>query len=114
MNVSRLLHEWAKWVMAESEGRIDYPSRTPFNRMTGGGLPSSLLSNDEAEDICTAMAWMARHKPMLSDVLERHYIQRQSVSKIARERKEDRRMVAGALFAGETAVEVYLNGMDNF
>ena len=114
MNVSRLLHEWAKWVMAESEGRIDYPSRTPFDRMRGGGLPSSLLSLEEAEAVCKAMAWMARQKPMLSDVLERHYIQRQSVSKIARERKEDRRMVAGALFAGETAVEVYLNGMDNF
>ena len=112
MNVQRLLEEWAKWVLCESEGRVNYPSRSAFDRMRGGGIPAALISLEDAENVSKAMSWLARHKPRLSDVVERYYIQRQNVSYIARERKEDRRSVSQSLFAGETAVEVYLMGHD--
>ena len=113
MKIGRTLEEYAKWVAACEEGRIGYPSVTTFARMEGGGLPSPLISEEIADSVSSALAWMARQKPRLSDVVERYYLQRQSLSTIARERKESRHLVTQALFAGETAVEVYILEKDS-
>lgn len=113
MKVQDILIEWAAWVHSESEGRIYYPSRTAFDRMRGGGIRSAMISEEAAESVSQAMAKLSRQKPVFFDVLERYYLQSQSLSKIARERKESRHMVSQALFAAENVVEVMVLGLDD-
>ena len=114
MNVGHVLCEWAAWVAAEREGRLDYPSVSAFYRMTGGGPPNPMISAEQATAVSQVMAKLSRRKPMFHDILERHYILRQNISKIARERKESRHVVTQSMLAAETAVEILLTGLEDY
>lgn len=110
MNIQTVLSEYYRWVKDCREGRIGYPSQTTFDRLRGGSVASAMISDDEAALVSAAIAVLSRRHPRYHAILESHYLQGQSVSKIAWLRKESRDSVTKSLCRAESTVEGYMLG----
>ena len=98
---SHLLTEWSRWArQGNGLGHLLYPGTTPYQRLRGSTLPGAAISDPVASEIDFCVSRLCDLDKEAGEVLVRHFLMGQSIHKIAREEKLDRRAVTVRLNAG--------------
>jgi len=110
--VRGLLTEWAIWHHYQSGEVKGYPTRTPFDRMRGGGARSALIADIDAEKVDRAVARLDQRCPDQAGVLKLYYLEGMSIDTIRVKLRISRPDATQTLRQAETAVEWILDPLN--
>lgn len=107
--VQWLLVEWAHWRHTQSTDAKGYPHQTPFRALLGGSISGVTIDDESAERVDKAVCRVVERCPDMGEVLILYYLERKTVSRIARHVKKTSEHARRLLAQGETAVDYILN-----
>lgn len=93
-----LLQQWARWARSHNLG--EYPSMTPFRRLSGGGIGAARITDEMAMQVDRAIAQLKKQEPLIGQLLSRYYLCNGNLSRVLEQFDFDRRAAMQMLSAG--------------
>ena len=79
-----ILEQWARWARVNPDFALGYPNATPFRRLLGSTVSSSLISDDDAMVVDTMVAKLQQRHPEMGKAVALYYLGTCNVSRVAR------------------------------
>jgi len=88
---TQLLTEWSRWArQGHGLGHLLWPSQTPFRRLTGGGVPSALISDPVALAVDDCVSRLIELDEEAGQIIVAYFLAQRNLCRVARELKMSR------------------------
>ncbi|CAM3536813.1 Phage antitermination protein Q [Vibrio aerogenes CECT 7868] len=104
-----LIEQWVCWIRHNREGVAGYASCSPFTRLLGNGLPSPMISEEDAMLVDRAIARLNQRDPQMAKALTLYFFAGGNISYVARQMNFDRRQATILVKSGTAWIDAVID-----